>query len=139
MATIYTDKNFFEDILALLNEEVEKDDLPVSDMIAKAENKIAQMERRAEYNKEHPKKSTAKGPSEETKKRANQIASVLTTEPMTAFEINAKLGTDFSTLQIVNAVKFIDSVNVQNCKVVRMTANKQGLKSEKEYTAYFIG
>lgn len=139
MAQLYTDKNFFEDIAALLNGEVEMGELPIDDMIAKAESKVAQIERRAEYAKDHPRKAKSKGPSEETKNRAAQIATVLTSEPMTAMDINAKLGTDLNTLQIINAIRFIDSVNVQKCKVVRMTANKQGLKSEKEYTAFFIG
>lgn len=64
------------------------------------------------------------------------IAKVLGTEPMTMREINAALGTDYTALQVANAVKYIPGA--ESCKVWRMVTNGRGEKVEREYTAYFL-
>ena len=56
---------------------------------------------------------------------------------MTAAEINAALGTDYTALQVANAVKYIEGAKAS--KVIRKTTNAKGLTAEKEYTAYSIG
>ena len=55
---------------------------------------------------------------------------------MTMREINAALGTDYTVLQVVNAVKYIPGA--ESCKVWRMVTNSRGEKVEREYTAYFL-
>lgn len=129
----YTDKEFFMDVLAILDEVT----VPMhTEMREKCEVKLEQLAHRAEYSATHRKPSASKV-SPETKARAAEIASVLTDTPMTAAEINAALGKDYSALQIANAAKYIDGV--ANCKVIRETVTKAGLRAEKEYTAYFLG
>lgn len=86
------------------------------------------------YNAAHPRKSSSNGPSGDTKARAAQIATVLDSTPKTAAEINAELGTEYTALQVANAVKYIEGA--KSCKVVRSTINGKGLKADKEYTAY---
>ena len=68
--------------------------------------------------------------------QAQAIASVLTHIPMTVLEINAALHSDYTALQVANAVKWIPDAGT--CKVRRMTANIRGEKAKREYTAYFI-
>ena len=68
--------------------------------------------------------------------QAQAIASVLTHTPMTVREINAALHSDYTALQVANAVKQIPDAGT--CKVRRMTANIRGEKAERDYTAYFI-
>lgn len=72
----------------------------------------------------------------EKRARVQAIAKVLGTEPMTMREINAALGTDYTALQVANAVKYIPGA--ESCKVWRMVANSRGEKVEREYTAYFL-
>ena len=72
-----------------------------------------------------------------TMEKANAIKSVLTASPMTAAEINAALGTDYTALQVANAVKYIEGVTSE--KVVRTVTNSKGLTSQKEYTGYKVG
>lgn len=93
--------------------------------------------KKAEYAATHRKPSKAKGPSAETKERAEQIKGVLTDNPMTTAEINVALGTNFSALQVANAVKYLD--NVQTAKVIREAISKDGLRADRQYTAYFLG
>lgn len=79
-----------------------------------------------------------KKPLQATEKRARvqAIAKVLRSEPMTMREINAALGTDYTALQVANAVKYIPGA--ESCKVWRMVTNSRGEKVEREYTAYFL-
>lgn len=135
--TRYTYEMFGKDVLALVNGEIEVTDAIRERMTAKAEALIAAQVKKAEYNAAHPKKSTAKGASAATQEKAAAIKSVLTAEPMTAAEINAALGTDYTALQVANAVKFIEGATAS--KVIRKTTNAKGLTAEKEYTAYSIG
>ena len=53
---------------------------------------------------------------------------------MTAKEINAALGTDYTALQIANAVKFIPSAYTD--KVFRIETDKDGNPMLRELTAY---
>ena len=68
--------------------------------------------------------------------RAKAIAKVLGSEPMTAREINAALGTDYEAIHVANAMKYIPGT--ESCKVWRMVTNSRGEKVEREYTAYFL-
>lgn len=133
----YTYTTFANDVLALLNGEIEVTDALRERMTEKANALLTAQANKAAYNAAHPKKGTAKGASAETKAKAEAIKSVLGAEPMTAAEINAALGADYTALQVANAVKFIEGVKTS--KVVRSTVNGKGLKAEKEYTAYSIG
>ena len=56
---------------------------------------------------------------------AKAIAGVLSAAPMTAAEINAALGTDYTPLQIANAVR-------------RISGASAGLRREKEYAVYAL-
>jgi hypothetical protein len=138
MANVYTQKMFYEDVIALITGDADIGDLPTDEMIEKAEKGIEQLEKRAEYAKTHPSKAktAAKGPSEETLARAAAIKGVLTNKPKTIVEINEALGTDLNALQISGVMKFIE--NVQKTKVVRNVTDKKGLKAERMYTAYFV-
>ena len=133
----YTDKMFFEDVADLLTGEVALEELPTDSMMEKVEAKLAQLEKRKEYAATHKKPAKAKGPSDATKARADQIAAILSAEPLTTAEINQVLGTNYSALQVSSAMKFVDNVKTQ--KVIRMTEDSKGMKAEKPYTAYFIG
>ena len=55
---------------------------------------------------------------------------------MTVQEINAALGTDYTPLQVSNAVSSIP--NAASCKVTRTVLNRRGEQVEKTYAAYFI-
>lgn len=131
----YTYANLALDVITMLNGEPVKTDTGV--MLEKAEALLQAQLNKAAYNATHPRKSTAKGPSEKTAAVMAAIKPVLGTEPMTAADINAALGTTYTALQVANAVKYIDGVTA--CKVVRTTTNAKGLKADKEYTAYKLG
>ena len=133
----YTYAMFAADVIAVINGEVEVTDALRDRMTDKANDLANAQAKKAAYNATHPKKGTAKGASPATMEKANAIAGVLTADPMTAAEINAALGTDYTALQVANAVKFIEGI--RSCKVVRSTTNAKGLTAEKEYTAYCIG
>jgi hypothetical protein len=108
--------------------------------IEKANALIATQAAKSAYNKANPKKNSAKGASDDTKAKGVQIAAVLgdsVDKAMTAAEINAILGTGYTALQVANAVKFLNGA--VSCKVVRESVDKKGLKSEKLYTAYYLG
>jgi hypothetical protein len=130
----YTYVNFAQEAIALANGETIND---IARFIAKANDLQATQEAKAAYNKANPKKATAKGASDETKAKAAQIGAILTNAPKTAAEINAELGTEYTALQVANAVKFIDGARSE--KVIRETVNAKGLRSQKEYTGYAIG
>lgn len=130
--TKYTYVTFAEDAIRLANGETLND---TQAFIDKANDLINAQRNKAEYNKNNPKKSTAKGPNETTQANAKAIEAVLTAEPMTAAEISTAIGKELSALQVSNAVKFIDGVD--KTKVIRTTENSKGLKADKEYTAYF--
>ena len=68
--------------------------------------------------------------------KARAIASVLSHTPMTVLEINAALYSNYTALQVANAVKFIPHAGT--CKVRRIATNSRGEKVEREYTAYFL-
>lgn len=133
----YTYKQFGLDIIALAKGELELSPEVAMRLMEKAQALVNAQESKAAYNATHPKKSTAKGASTATMEKANAIKSVLTASPMTAAEINAALGTDYSALQVANAVKYIEGVTSE--KVVRTIANSKGLTSQKEYTGYKVG
>lgn len=69
--------------------------------------------------------------------RAKAIAKVLGSEPMTMRDINAALGTDYSALQVADAVKkYIPGA--ESCEVMRTVTNSRGEKVERVYAAYFL-
>lgn len=133
----YTYANFAADVIAVLNGEIEVTDALKSRMIDKAQALSVAQANKAAYNAAHPKAGKAKGASAETQAKADAIKGILTDDPMTAAEINAALGTDYTALQVANAAKYIDGI--RSTKVIRPFVNGKGLRSEKEYTAYFIG
>lgn len=67
---------------------------------------------------------------------AKAIAGVLSAAPMTAAEINAALGTDYTPLQISNAMRCISGASAG--REVRMTVGANGLRREKEYAVYTL-
>lgn len=133
----YTYTDFANDVIAIVNGEMKVTPDVTAKVTEKAQALLNAQLAKAAYNATHQRKSTAKGASAETQAKANAIASVLTTTPMTASEINTALGSDYTALQVANAVKFINGV--QSTKVVRSSLNAKGLRQEKEYTAYFVG
>lgn len=132
----YTYTDFANDVIALANGEIEMTEALATKIREKATALRTAQESKAQYNATHQRKGTAKGASAETQAKAKAIASVLTATPMTATEINAALGSDYTALQVANAVKFIPGV--QSSKVVRSSLNAKGLRQEKEYTAYAL-
>lgn len=132
----YTYTNFATDVLALLNGEKAMGDLPIASMTEKAQALLNAQATKAAYNASHPRKASAKGPGSDTTERAKQIAGVLDSTPKTAAEINAELGSDYTALQVANAVKYIEGA--KSCKVIRTTVNGKGLKADREYTAYTV-
>lgn len=136
-ASKYTYTAFAKEVMGIVSGEIEVTAAVAERVTAKAAALLATQENRAAYNATHPKKSAAKGASADTAAKAEAIKGVLSAEPMTAAEINAALGADYTALQVANACKFIPGV--ATCKVVRTTTNSKGLKADKEYTAYFIG
>lgn len=133
----YTYTDFANEVIAIVNGETKVTAEVTARVTEKATALLNAQASKAQYNATHQRKGTAKGASPETQAKANAIASVLTAEPMTANEINAALGSDFTALQVANAVKFINGV--KSCKVVRSSLNAKGLRQEKEYTAYSLG
>ena len=136
MAKTYTYAQFANDVIAVVNGEIELTDELRENISAKANDLAVQQLKKAEYAKEHPSKTKAKGASEKTKALAEAIKGVLTSKPMTASEIAVALNTDLTALQVSNAVKYIEGVT--SSKVVREAVGKNGLRSEKLYTAYAI-
>ena len=67
---------------------------------------------------------------------AKAIAGVLISAPMTAAEINAALGTDYTPLQISNAMQRISGASAG--REVRMTVGASGRRREKEYAVYTL-
>lgn len=133
----YTYATFAAEVIGIVKGEIEVT-APVAERVAaKAAALLAAQENKAAYNAAHPKKSAAKGASPDTQAKAKAIEGVLSATPMTAAEINAVLSTDYTALQIANAVKFIPGVVTS--KVIRSTTNAKGLRADKEYTAYAIG
>ena len=137
MNTRYTYAAYAKEVIAIVNGEIEVTDEIRTRVAEKSAALLAAQESKAAYNATHPKKSTAKGASAATMEKANAIKSVLTASPMTAAEINAALGTDYTALQVANAVKYIEGVTSE--KVVRTVTNSKGLTSQKEYTGYKVG
>ena len=133
----YTYTAFAKEVMGIVNGEIEITAEVAERVNAKAAALLATQENRAAYNATHPKKSTAKGASADTAAKAKAIEGVLSATPMTAAEINAALGADYTALQVANACKFIPGVVTS--KVIRTTTNGKGLKADKEYTAYAIG
>ena len=131
----YTNKQFFNDVLNLIDES-DMDDVLRGAMQEKALKALAQLEKRADYAKAHPRKSTAKGASEATRALAAEIGAILTAEPQTAAEINEVLDASYSALKISGAAKYIPGVVTS--KVRRMTTDHKGLAVEREYTAYSL-
>ena len=136
MAKVYTYSQFAVDVIAVLNGEKEISADLTDLMVAKAQDLLLQQEKKAEYAKTHPSKTKAKGASEKTKALASAIKGVLTSKPMTSAEIAKALNTELTALQVANAVKYIEGVT--SSKVVREAVGKNGLRSEKLYTAYAI-
>lgn len=133
----YTYRDFCLDIIAATKGEIDLSAKEYSEKIStKATDFITSLDNKVKYNETHEKKNTKKGPSAETIEKANAIKSVLTDTAKTATEINAELGTNFSGLEVSNAVKFIEGVQTE--KVIRDAVNSKGLKRQNEYTAYKI-
>jgi pyocin large subunit-like protein len=137
MANKYTYLDFANEVKGLVKGEIAITAEIAERVIAKADDLAKTQENKANYNKNNPKKAEPKGASEDTKAKANAIAAVIDNNPKTASEINGELGTDFTALQVANAVKFIPGV--VSVKVIRETVNAKGLKAQKEYTAYTRG
>ena len=133
----YTYAQFATEVIGIVHGEIELSAEVIERVTAKANDLANAQAKKSAYNATHPKKNTAKGASPATKEKAENIAKALTADPKTTAEINAELGTDYTALQVANAVKFIEGV--QSTKVIRKTTNAKGLTAEKEYTAYFIG
>lgn len=133
----YTYAKFAEDVIRVANGEVQLTAELSARLTAKANDLLTAQVKKAEYNAAHKSTKTPKGASAETKAKADAIAAVLSATPMTAAEISAAVGTEYTALQVANAVKYIDGA--KSCKVIRDTVNAKGLKAQKEYTAYFIG
>lgn len=133
----YTYAAFASEVIGIVEGKIEVTGDVAERVKAKAAALLAAQESKAAYNAAHPKKGAAKGASADTAAKAKAIGDILSATPMTAAEINAALGTDYTALQVANAVKFIPGV--VSSKVVRQTVNGKGLKVEREYTAYAIG
>lgn len=133
----YTYAMFAQDVIDCMKGNMTLTPERAALMLNKAEDLLGSQKKKAAYNAEHKSTKAPKGASAETQAKANAIASVLTTTPMTAAEISAAVGTEYTALQVANAVKYIKGAN--SCKVIRDTINSKGLKAQKEYTAYFIG
>lgn len=136
--TRYTYITFAEEVKGLIAGTVQLTPEIATRVTEKANDLIATQSAKKDYNANNPKKSTAKGASEETKAKADLISSVLPNSAdtaMTASELNETLETEFTALQVANAVKFIEGATAT--KVIRETVNGKGLKQQKEYTAYF--
>ncbi|MDO4268997.1 MAG: hypothetical protein Q4C73_11035 [Eubacteriales bacterium] len=71
-----------------------------------------------------------------TREKAEAIASVLCFEPMTPQEINYALGTDYTALQIANAVRYIPGASTVH--VYRIVADQNGDPVLKQHTAYCL-
>lgn len=130
----YTDAMLYNDLVQIVD-AADLEEAKRNAIIEKLLKKQEQVAKRAEYSKEH-RKSTASKVTEATKAIAAEIGAILTDTPMTTAEINEILGTDYTALRVANAAKFIPGA--VTAKVVRPTVNKAGLRSEKEYTAYFL-
>ena len=77
------------------------------------------------------------GPIPENQKEiVKNIRSVLSGEAKTVAEINAEMGTDYTALQIADAMSYIE--NVYRMKVTRGYVNIKGKRETREYTAYFV-
>lgn len=133
----YTYAAFAADVIGIVEGKIEVTPAVAERVKAKAAALAATQANKAAYNAAHPKKNAAKGASADTAAKAKAIEGVLSATPMTAAEINAALGEDFTALQVANACKFIPGVVTS--KVIRTTTNSKGLKADKEYTAYAIG
>lgn len=133
----YTYTLFATEVMGIVKGEIEVTPAIAERVYAKAAALLATQENKAAYNAAHPKKSAAKGASADTAAKAEAIKGVLSSTPMTAAEINAALGAEFTALQVANACKFIPGVVTS--KVIRSTVNGKGLRADKEYTAYAIG
>lgn len=133
----YTYAAFATEVMGIVKGEIALTPAIAERVTAKAAALLAAQENKAAYNAAHPKKSAAKGASADTQAKAKAIEGVLSAEPMTAAEINAALNTEYTALQVANAVKFIPGVVTS--KVIRSTVNAKGLRADKEYTAYAIG
>lgn len=136
-STKYTYADFARDVIASLDGEIEMTPAKAQAMRDKAVDLLNAQVKKAEYNATHKSAKAPKGASPETRAKADAIAKVLTAEPMTATEISQAVGTEYTALQVANAVKYIDGV--KSVKVVRFVVNAKGLCSEREYTAYCIG
>lgn len=134
----YTYITFAEEVKAIVNGTLTVTDEIKARVNEKAQALIDTQTSKKAYNADHPKKSTAKGASADTQEKANAISAVLANVPegaMTASEINAELGTEYTALQVANAIKFIEGAT--SVKVIRDSVNAKGLKAQKEYTAYY--
>lgn len=131
----YTDAMLYADLMDIVD-TADLEEAKRNAIIEKLLKKQEQVAKRAEYSKEHRKPATKKGPTEATKAIAAEIGAILTDMPMTTAEINEILGTDYTPLRVANAAKFIPGA--VTARVVRPTIGKNGLRAEKEYTAYFL-
>ena len=135
--TKYTYADFARDVIAAINGEIKMTPAKAQNMKDKATDLLNAQIKKAEYNAAHKSSKTPKGASAETRAKADTIAKVLSSTPMTAAEISKATGTDYTALQVANAVKYIEGAT--SVKVIRATINSKGLRSEREYTAYCIG
>lgn len=79
--------------------------------------------------------STSVASAHDSQKIADDILTVLSYQPMTAAEINTVMDTEYTSLQILNAMKLCEQ-EVASEKVIRTTLDAKGLRAEREYTAW---
>jgi len=100
---------FASEVIGIVNGEIELTPSIIERVTAKATDLANAQAKKAEYNATHPKKSSAKGASAETKAKAEAIKTVLSAEPMTAAEINKALGEEYTACQVANAARLLQA------------------------------
>lgn len=79
---------------------------------------------------------SAQKAGDEAAARAERIRTVLSDTPLTAQEINAILDTDYTVLQVHNAVKLIPDVGTT---IVKRRTFTDGVTQDKDWIAYYLG
>lgn len=133
----YTYIDFLEEIIQLtdISENITTETADRIKTKARALKKA--LENKANYNSKNPRK--AKGASPETLAIRDKILAILPNnenEAMTSARIADTLKMPLTPLSIATATKFIP--NIAKTKVVDTYINSKGLKSERQYTAYYL-
>ena len=133
----YTYIDFLEEVMLMtkLNENITAE--TAERIISKAMALKKTLENKANYNSKNPRK--AKGASPETLAIRDKILEILPNnedEAMTSARIADTLKIPLTPLSIATATKFIP--NIAKTKVIDTYTNSKGLKSERQYTAYYL-